>query len=158
MKNIEINTHNCSREELAELKAYLDSKCWDYKEVEKENKKPLWVGAELELNDSIVKVLIGIDQEDGNSLEYTTTADIDYHKEWGRKNGTPWTSSKEDLVVSRNSDEVIFDEEHDLIMSGVRVEPRPFTCHSFVTDGKIQYLNDCTHEYAGQTIELEDIK
>ena len=36
MKNIEINTHNCSREELAELKAYLDSKSWDYKEVEKE--------------------------------------------------------------------------------------------------------------------------
>ena len=28
-------------------------------------------------------------------------------------------------------------------------------CHSFVTDGKIQYLSDCTHEFAGQTIELE---
>lgn len=31
-------------------------------------------------------------------------------------------------------------------------------CHSFVTDGKIQFLNDCTHEYAGKTIEMEDIK
>jgi hypothetical protein len=30
-------------------------------------------------------------------------------------------------------------------------------CHSFVTDGKIQYLSDCTHEYAGQTLELQDI-
>jgi hypothetical protein len=29
-------------------------------------------------------------------------------------------------------------------------------CHSFITDGKIQYLSDCTHQYAGQTIELED--
>jgi len=29
-------------------------------------------------------------------------------------------------------------------------------CHSFVTDGKIQYLNDCTHELAGQTVELPD--
>ena len=29
-------------------------------------------------------------------------------------------------------------------------------CHSFVTDGKIQYLNDCTHELAGQTLELEE--
>lgn len=28
-------------------------------------------------------------------------------------------------------------------------------CHSFVTDGKIQYLNDCTHKFAGQTIDLE---
>ena len=30
-------------------------------------------------------------------------------------------------------------------------------CHSFVIDGKIQYLNDCTHAMAGQSIELEDI-
>lgn len=37
--------------------------------------------------------------------------------------------------------------------------PAPFkcgVCHSFVTDGKIQYLSDCTHELAGQTVELED--
>jgi hypothetical protein len=29
-------------------------------------------------------------------------------------------------------------------------------CHSFITDGKIQYLSDCTHELAGQTIDLPD--
>lgn len=29
-------------------------------------------------------------------------------------------------------------------------------CHSFVTDGKIQYLSDCTHELAGQMIELPE--
>jgi len=29
-------------------------------------------------------------------------------------------------------------------------------CHSFVTDGKIQYLSDCFHQYAGKTLELED--
>lgn len=29
-------------------------------------------------------------------------------------------------------------------------------CHSFVTDGKIQYLNDSTHPLAGQTVELPD--
>jgi hypothetical protein len=29
-------------------------------------------------------------------------------------------------------------------------------CHSFVTDGKIQFLNDCTHELAGLTVELPD--
>jgi len=33
---------------------------------------------------------------------------------------------------------------------------RGFVCHSFVTDGKIQYLSDCTHEFANQTIDLED--
>lgn len=33
-------------------------------------------------------------------------------------------------------------------------EPR---CHSFVTDGMIQFLDDCTHELKGQTVKLEDI-
>lgn len=30
-------------------------------------------------------------------------------------------------------------------------------CHSFIRNGKIQYLNDCQHELAGQTIELPEI-
>lgn len=39
---------------------------------------------------------------------------------------------------------------------------RPFelygTCHSFVTDGRIEFLSDCTHHLAGQTVELPDIE
>lgn len=30
-------------------------------------------------------------------------------------------------------------------------------CHSFVTDGKIIFLNDCTHELKGQTVDLPSI-
>lgn len=30
-------------------------------------------------------------------------------------------------------------------------------CHIFVTDGIIHYLSDCTHELAGQNIEMEDV-
>jgi hypothetical protein len=29
-------------------------------------------------------------------------------------------------------------------------------CHSFVTDGRIQFLADCTHALAGQTVPLPD--
>lgn len=29
-------------------------------------------------------------------------------------------------------------------------------CHSFVTDGKTQFLSDCTHKLAGQTVEISD--
>lgn len=29
-------------------------------------------------------------------------------------------------------------------------------CHSFITDGKIQYLSDCTHELAGKTVDMVD--
>jgi hypothetical protein len=29
-------------------------------------------------------------------------------------------------------------------------------CHSFVTDGKIQFLSDSTHPLAGQTVDLPE--
>lgn len=31
-------------------------------------------------------------------------------------------------------------------------------CHSFIKDGMIQFLNDCTHELVGQTVELLSIE
>ena len=30
-------------------------------------------------------------------------------------------------------------------------------CHSYVQDGRIQFLGDCTHALAGQTVELPDL-
>lgn len=30
-------------------------------------------------------------------------------------------------------------------------------CHSFVTDGRIQFLADCTHSLKGQTVDLPDM-
>lgn len=30
-------------------------------------------------------------------------------------------------------------------------------CHSFVTDGKIQFLSDCEHDMAGQTVDLPEV-
>lgn len=33
-----------------------------------------------------------------------------------------------------------------------------FRCHSFIKDGKIEYLSDCTHKLAGQTVELRDLE
>lgn len=29
-------------------------------------------------------------------------------------------------------------------------------CHSFVTDGRIQFLSDCFHKLANQTVEIPD--
>jgi hypothetical protein len=37
--------------------------------------------------------------------------------------------------------------------------PAPFvcrTCHSFVVDGRIQFLGDCTHTLVAQTVDLPD--
>ena len=33
-----------------------------------------------------------------------------------------------------------------------------YVCHSFVTDGRIQFLSDCTHELADQTVDLPDLR
>lgn len=30
-------------------------------------------------------------------------------------------------------------------------------CHSFVTDGRIRFLGDCTHALAGKTVDMVDI-
>jgi hypothetical protein len=32
-----------------------------------------------------------------------------------------------------------------------------YLCHSFIKDGRIQFLGDCTHPLAGQTVDLPDI-
>ena len=37
-------------------------------------------------------------------------------------------------------------------------ERKKHVCHSFVRDGKIQFLADCTHDAAGKTIELPEIE
>lgn len=29
-------------------------------------------------------------------------------------------------------------------------------CHSFITDGRIEFLHDCTHALAGQTVDIPD--
>lgn len=31
-------------------------------------------------------------------------------------------------------------------------------CHSFLKDGRIEFLNDCTHALAGKTVDLADIE
>ncbi|CCW20150.1 hypothetical protein EBBID32_45210 [Sphingobium indicum BiD32] len=49
-----------------------------------------------------------------------------------------------------------------LVRTGRAVDPSyeweegdpPEVCHSFVTDGRIQFLTDCTHAFAGQTVDI----
>lgn len=34
-------------------------------------------------------------------------------------------------------------------------KPLPLVCHSFITDGEIRFLDDCTHRLRGQTVPLK---
>lgn len=50
--------------------------------------------------------------------------------------------------------EQLTDDEVRMVLAGQKIEPRPMACHSFVTDGQIQFLGDCTHQLAGQTVPI----
>jgi hypothetical protein len=38
----------------------------------------------------------------------------------------------------------------------ILVEGARSRCHSFVREGRIKFLSDCTHELAGQTVDLPE--
>lgn len=47
------------------------------------------------------------------------------------------------------------DEQHAAWLRGEGLPaPVPSVCHSFVNDGRIQFLGDCTHALANQTVDL----
>ena len=50
------------------------------------------------------------------------------------------------------------DEYQNYLKTQQLPEPKPLRCHSFVTDGRIQFLSDCTHAMAGQTVDLLEIE
>jgi hypothetical protein len=39
---------------------------------------------------------------------------------------------------------------------GVPIPARDRVCHSFVVDGRMQMLGDCTHALAGQTVDIPE--
>lgn len=45
-----------------------------------------------------------------------------------------------------------------LLINKKGINPNIPICHSYITDGNIKFLEDCTHKLAGKTIELTDIK
>lgn len=73
---------------------------------------------------------------------------------WGY-NGDPDKPTFTPSILVRGFDR-LSDDEHARVMAGEDVEPRPTVCHSFVTDGRIQFLGDCTHALAGQTVDLPE--
>lgn len=76
-----------------------------------------------------------------------------YVGEWTDHGGNKKTGWKFDGNVDAptfHPSLLIYETKHE----GVVFQPR---CHSFIRDGKIQYLADCGHALAGQTVELPDI-
>lgn len=43
-----------------------------------------------------------------------------------------------------------------LLVNQKSIVPNGVQCHSFVRNGRIQYLNDCDHDLKGTTVDLLD--
>lgn len=43
------------------------------------------------------------------------------------------------------------------VLTRANYESGDFVCHSFVRNGRVEFLGDCTHELAGQTVDLPDL-
>jgi len=41
-----------------------------------------------------------------------------------------------------------------ILVNKDRQNPGENICHSFITEGRIQFLTDCTHKLAGQTVDM----
>lgn len=45
--------------------------------------------------------------------------------------------------------------EYTRLLAGEKLNIPKTVCHSFVRDGQIQFLGDCTHALAGKTVPME---
>lgn len=58
-------------------------------------------------------------------------------------------------ILVRYTKTLVSTEEAKALMANREEIPhKDMVCHSFVTDGSIQYLGDCTHDLAGQTVPM----
>jgi hypothetical protein len=74
---------------------------------------------------------------------------------WGFNNNTDKPTFSPSLLVRGTIP--VTDDEVARIMAGEKVLPQPFCCHSFIVDGAIQFLGDCTHALKGRTVPLTEI-
>ena len=49
------------------------------------------------------------------------------------------------------------DAEVAALQRGEKIEKRKTVCHSFVRSGRIEYLSDCTHSFAGKTVDMRNL-
>ena len=68
--------------------------------------------------------------------------------QFGEGDGPRWT-------WNQNAERPTF-QPSILVRRNYGEDQHPQVCHSFVTDGRIQFLGDCTHALAGQTVPIPE--
>jgi Family of unknown function (DUF6527) len=104
------------------------------------------------------KVVARYDGVDEKGLHFFCPACGTVHGIRLTPNGWGWNDSMDKptftpSVLVRGTKK-LSDDEYARLMAGEKIYPRPLLCHSFVRDGRIEFLGDCLHELAGQTVDL----
>jgi hypothetical protein len=77
----------------------------------------------------------------GGLSAFEALCNLDDRGLWDRK---PRTDGEEEAELSGR------------VQAWLKANCPPSICHSFVRDGRIEFLSDCTHRLAGQTVDLPD--
>lgn len=89
---------------------------------------------------------------EGNVLFWCPGCDSAHRIQVGQGSGPRWGwNGSGDAPTFTPSVLVRYDGANADIPGGL-----PSVCHTFVTDGRIQFLADCSHKLAGQTVDLPD--
>jgi hypothetical protein len=88
----------------------------------------------------------------GCAMAHQVRVDPAFGSAWGF-NGSGDAPTFTPSVLVRGSQRLT-DDEYARVMTGETVKTAALVCHSFVTDGHIQFLGDSTHALAGQTVQL----
>ena len=97
----------------------------------------------------MTKVISKFNDQNGNHVGYMFWCEgcDGYHGVWTEHpnpvTGAKWSFNEDEVKPTFRPSLMIQEEEGRM-------------CHSFVTDGKIEYLSDCTHSYAGEHLELKN--
>ena len=99
--------------------------------------------------------------EDGETLLIWCSGCHTHHGPMVNKGRWTWNGDTERPTISPSilvtGKRPITEDEYKRIMAGEKLDIPDLRCHSFVRDGQIEYLSDCTHELAGRTVPLEDL-
>lgn len=50
------------------------------------------------------------------------------------------------------------DVDKPTLKPSIKTNGGTYLCHTFVNDGKVIFLDDCTHEFKGQTLDMLEIE
>ncbi|SHL43010.1 hypothetical protein SAMN05216428_102382 [Nitrosospira sp. Nsp11] len=101
--------------------------------------------------------------DDGKLLFWCPGCDRTHGIQHGEGKGPRWDWNGDvrrptitpSILVRRTKLTVSDEEAMTRAAAGEKELPHVETiCHSFITDGRIQFLTDCTHTLAGQTVDL----